>query len=88
MGRKKAIEKVIRVCEVCQITSETTRVSYRSQFNKILCSKHNRQLKLTGEIQKRNIFDKNKIIKYNDYAEIILYNRNNQEINRTIIEQL
>lgn len=51
-----------------------------------LCSKHYRQYKKYGRILDRTIFDKNEIIEYEDYAEIIIRNKHHEEIARTIID--
>lgn len=50
------------------------------------CQRHYSQLKNFNKIFTRTKFDKNEIILYKDYAEIILYNGENIEINRTQID--
>ena len=68
-------ENTIRYCEVCGRSSEDTRVSYWKKFDKTLCAKHYNQLKTYGKILKRTEKDSNEIIKYEDYAEMIVYNK-------------
>lgn len=41
----------------------------------ILCSKHNSQMETHGHILERTTYDKNEIIIYEDYAEVILYDK-------------
>ena len=51
-----------------------------------LCNKHRIQMYRSEEINDRTIYDKNEIIKYETYAEIILYNKKCEECGRTIID--
>lgn len=50
------------------------------------CSKHERQIYRHGKILERTCNDSNEIIKYNNYAEVVLYNRKQEEIARTLID--
>lgn len=50
------------------------------------CSKHEHQIYKYGKVLERTCNDSNEIIKYNDYAEIILYNRKQEEIARALID--
>lgn len=50
------------------------------------CDKHYRQFKKYGHILERTVYDKNEIIEYEDYAEIILYDKDCIEIARAIID--
>ena len=50
-----------------------------------MCNKHYKQFLKFGEI-KRSRYDPNEIIEYDDYAEIILYNKDCEEIARTLID--
>jgi len=50
------------------------------------CSKHYTQIRKYGKILNRTTKDPNEIIKYNDYAEIVLYNRKCEEVARTKID--
>ena len=54
-----------------------------------MCNKHYRQFKKYGEAidnNPRTIKDPNEIIEYEDYAEIILYNLNCEEVARALID--
>ena len=51
-----------------------------------LCNKHYKQNKKFGYIPKRSMTDLNEIIEYDTYAEIILYNRQCEEIGRALID--
>lgn len=50
------------------------------------CDKHYRQFKKYGRILERTIYDPNKIVEHEDYAEIIIYNKKCEEISRTLID--
>ena len=56
------------------------------RFGMVLCEKHWKQIGRCGKILMRTIFDPNEIIVHDDYAEIVLYDRNNQEVARAIID--
>ena len=51
------------------------------------CKRHYDQMRLYGHTYNRTMLDKNEIIEYEDYAEIILYDRYSNEIARTIIDK-
>lgn len=50
------------------------------------CKRHYEQIRKYGEV-KRTRFDKNEIIPYEDYAEIVLYDKNGIEKGRTMISK-
>ena len=50
------------------------------------CNKHYYQFKRHGYILERTRHDKNEIIEYEDYAEIILYDKDNNEVARVMID--
>lgn len=52
----------------------------------IYCNKHAKQFYTYGKIIDRTIFTPNEIIKYDDYAEIVIYNKNCKEICRAKID--
>lgn len=58
-------------CEVCKSTHKV------EKFNNVvyLCSKHYKQMYRHGKIFKRTVFDANEIIIYNEWAEILLYDK-------------
>jgi hypothetical protein len=57
----------------------------RKHVAKGYCDKHYRQYKKYGETQ-RTRFDSNEIIEYEDYAEIVLYNKQCEEVARALID--
>jgi len=74
-------------CEICGDIKHN--VIYRPQYNKVLCTKHNAQIKKYGypiDDNSRTIYDINDIIIYEDYAEIVLYNKDNILVNKAIID--
>ena len=50
------------------------------------CNKHYKQLLRHGKILERSHKDLNEIIEYEDYAEIVLYNKHNEEVARALID--
>ena len=50
------------------------------------CRKHYTQFRRHGYILERTTYDANEIIEYDDYAEIILYNRQGEEVARALID--
>ena len=76
MGKNK-----MGTCEQCGRTNTV--------IAKGLCLKHYHQLKRYGKFldhNPRNRSDLNEIIKYDDYAEVVLYNYHSVEIARTKID--
>lgn len=51
-----------------------------------MCNKHYKQVYRYGQIKERTRYDKNEIIRHENYAEIILYNNNGQKKTSTIID--
>jgi len=80
--------KKIRHCEVdgCNRNSNKIRVSYYKKFNMMLCNKHYTQMQNHNKIFIKTIYDPNEIIIHDDYAEIVLYNKQCKEIARTKID--
>ena len=50
------------------------------------CQRHYRQYKKYGHILERTQFNKNEIVIYKDYAEIVLYNKQCEEVGRALID--
>ena len=76
MGKNK-----MGTCEQCGRTNTV--------IVKGLCLKHHHQLRRYGKFldnNPRNRSDLNEIIKYDDYAEVVLYNYHSVEIARTKID--
>lgn len=55
-------------------------------FGKGYCQKHYQQYKKYGHIPERTRLDPNEIIEYDDYAEMVIYDKDNNEIARTMID--
>jgi len=51
------------------------------------CRRHYQQCRKYGNVKKRVLLDPNEIVVKNNYAEIVLYNRDSIEISRTIIDK-
>ena len=79
-------EKVELKCEVCGCGENETSALYGKRSGKILCHKHYLQIRNYGRILNITVFDPNEIILYDDYAEIVLYNRKHLESGRAIID--
>ncbi len=79
--------KINKKCEICECDYNSGyKIIFHATKNMYLCSKHYQQLKLYGEIKQRTRKDLNEIVLYDTYAEIILYDRNNKEKSRAIID--
>ena len=50
------------------------------------CKKHYNHMRLYGCILERTLFDLNEIVIYDDYAEIVIYNRQCEEVGRALID--
>jgi hypothetical protein len=50
------------------------------------CQKHYAQIRRYGHVLERTRFDANEIVGYEDFAEIVLYNKQDKEIARAIID--
>jgi len=66
----------IKTCEICQSDKY---VQFNKELNKYLCSKHKHHIERYGKIRDRTTKDRNIIIILEDYAEIILENRQCKE---------
>lgn len=51
-----------------------------------VCIKHKSQLRANGKFASRTIYDKNEIIEENDYAYIMLYDKNSNTVAKTKID--
>jgi len=83
-GKTKIMPKRngIRNCEIC---NSEDRVCYNKKTQKYLCGRHRNHVSRYGKIISNTCADKNKIIIYKDYAEIIILNKKYEEINRAKI---
>lgn len=74
-------------CAVCGDIKHN--VVFRPKYGKVLCTKHNAQFNKYGyavDTDSRTMYDFNEIITYKDYAEIILYDKDNVPISKVIID--
>ena len=70
--------KDVKICKVENCNEK--------QQSKGYCNKHYNQYKTYGHILERTRFDLNEIVIYDDYAEIVIYNRQHEEIGRALID--
>lgn len=80
-------KKVENGCDVCGDMEHD--VTYRKAFHMVLCTKHNNQMKNFGKVldnNSRTMYDSNEYILYNDYAEIVMYDKQNNEKGRVKID--
>jgi hypothetical protein len=77
------IVKENKLCSVCN--SDDCVMEWKGD-GKLYCRKHYYQLYLYGEILTRTRFDDNEIIFYDNYAEILLYDKHRKEVARTKID--
>ena len=82
------MDKYIK-CDICGITSDQKIVKYVKKANMFLCSKHKKQFYEYGKIidsTARTTHDKNEYILYDDHAEIVLRDRQNNIVANAIID--
>ena len=68
----------MRICKVSGCNEK--------HYAKGYCIKHYNQYKRYGKILERTIYDSNEIVIYEDYAEIVIYNRDKEEVARALID--
>lgn len=71
------------ICEFCGKIGQTI---YVADLNMRLCKRHSSQYYEMGKLLTRTKFDPNEIVIYNDYADIIIYDKNNKERCRSKID--
>ena len=69
------------MCKTCSVEGCNNKIHRRGY-----CNKHYLQIRRHGKIFERTRRDSNEIIEYDDYAEIVLYNKDCEEVARTIID--
>lgn len=69
------------MCKTCSVEG-----CENKYYKKGYCSKHYSQVRKHGHILERTRYDPNEIIEYDDYAEIVLYDKQCKEIARAIID--
>jgi hypothetical protein len=80
----------MRNCDICGRLGTISEISFLRVANKLCCKKHRHQyekFKKFLDSNPRTIQDKNEIIEYDDYAEIILYNIHSEEVARAAIDK-
>jgi len=73
-----------KICCICNVTEYETKIIKRD--DKFYCKKHYLQMYRHNEIKNRTIYDNNEYILYDNYAEIIVYNKEGKEKIRSIID--
>ena len=71
-------------CDICGVSDKDTRIINSSKYG-CLCRKHYLR-KYKGKNIERSKYDMNEYVIYDSYAEIILYDNNNNEVGRAIID--
>lgn len=61
-------------------------VCFNKKSGMLLCQRHRKQIYNRGELTKRFKSDPNEIVIHDTYAEIIIYNKDNEEFLRTKID--
>lgn len=72
-------------CSICGETNGRI-VNTPNKFGKILCARHYTQMHKYGEILDKTIYDENKILYSDGYAEIVIRNIKNADIASAIID--
>lgn len=70
-----------KYCEVCGDKS-----IYFYKDSTYLCKKHISQMNRFGKVKTRTAFEKNELFINDEYAEVVLYNKKNIEVARSIID--
>lgn len=69
------------MCKTCKVKGCNNKHKAKG-----FCQKHYYHYNKHGHVPERTKLDPNEIIKYEDYAEILLYNKEGNEIARTLID--
>ena len=72
------MDKEIRKCEVCGITSEEKKIKYNSKAEKYLCSKHSNQFRTYGRFLDNNSQSRKDTNKYEvcgDFSKVFTYDK-------------
>lgn len=69
----------MRICEVKNCNKKHLARGY--------CVKHYKHIKRHGKILERTIYTPNEIVEHNDYCEVVIYNKQCEEIDRTLIDK-
>lgn len=74
----------MKACDIC--SKSEGRIRYSKELEKFLCNKHYSQFRKHGKIFERTRYDKNEVILYEDYAELVLYDKDQNETARALID--
>ncbi len=83
------MSQTLRTCDICGKKGNVGYITFLVAENLFCCKKHRWQYEKFGKFldnNPRSIKDRNQIIEYADYAEIILYNKNSDEVARALID--
>lgn len=75
--------------DVCEVCGSTKQVHVSKKYGMTVCKRHYQQLNVAGEITIKNTrthLDPNEIIIYDDYAEVVMYNKKSEEAARAKID--
>lgn len=72
--------------DACEVCGSYLHSHYRENYDMILCSKHIKHMRRHGKILERTKLDPNEIIVKDTYAEIVLYDKNQKEKGRALID--
>jgi hypothetical protein len=72
--------------EVCEVCGSSYRVR-RWKLENPLCNKHYNQMVKHGKILNMTVFSRNEIIEHEDFDEVILRNKKQEEISRALISK-
>lgn len=77
-----------RECEICGISNLEKSVSTKNnKFKRIICDKHRTHLRRYGYTKIRTLFTSNEIIIRRNFAEIVIYDKNNKPFTTTKIDK-
>lgn len=71
----------VKKCKVCESITKVCNTDIG-----LLCGKHYLQYKRHGKVQLRTKFDPNEVIEHENYCEVVLYDKDNAEKCRTLID--
>jgi len=83
------MNKELRTCDICGKKGNVGYITFLVVANVFCCKKHRWQYEKFGKFldnNPRGIKDRNQIIEHDNYAEMVLYNKNSEEIARALID--
>src|SRR5574343_133755 len=73
----------MKKCIICDSTFQLRGIN---KFGNYYCNRHYKQMSRHGKILDRTIYDANELVRDNDCAYIVIYNKNFEEVCRAIID--